>query len=459
MALANSAASRWTTLRIAWLVLVFRPIVPGRLVQRAVLWFVRKEAACCRAESPHFKFMQRYLDQFERVGTLDRIRRYLREQPLSRAASRLDAWLRIGLLGTLRHEVLNGHRGAPGIPRRLLIEAQLALSPGCDLACEGCYSADDRGGVAPRRARIERLVDEAVSCGAFAVHVVGKGEPFLSPTWANELLDVVASRPHVFFTIASHGAHIDDALAARIGALGNLVVLVAVDGLEAGHDLRRGEGSYRRVSEALARLRRHGALYGFSCMVSAKSHRDLTSPGFIAAREDAGCAVGVYSRFFPLASSDGMGLALDAHDLAEYQRAFERARLDAHIPLLDLDEVEQHTGCHSRAGESVYIDGITGRVSPCLRVPFAPAECRVDLDRRGSLADALAHPFFVAYQNSDTTCPSWCGANLGAELGAVGALLDEHASHSERLDEYQQRGSEAARPIRRLPLLPTGTDP
>jgi hypothetical protein len=450
----SSRARRFTSW-LARVALFFRALVPGGLVKRLVLGFVRMEAACCRSGSPHYAFVQRYLDHFERAGTVDRMRRFLRSQPRARAAPKLDAWTRIGALGALRHEMLGRALGAPGVPPRLLMEAQIALSPGCDLTCEGCYTAEDRGGQAPRRERIAYLVDEAVACGAFAVHVIGKGEPFLSPAWANELLDVIEERSHVFFTIATHAMHIDERLAARIGRLGNLVLLVAIDGHEEIHDARRGRGSYAKVHAALERLRRHGAVYGFSCMVSAKSKDALTSREFVRAREESGCAIGIYSRYFPLASTSVDDLALDADALADYRTRFDRARDEARLTLLDLDDVEQHTGCHSRAGESIYIDGITGRVAPCLRVPFAPEDCTLEGDVRGRLAEVLSHPYFVAYRDRSkgASCPSWCGANLEAELGAVGALLDEHVTRPVRLGPYEARARDAARPRRRLPLL------
>jgi uncharacterized Fe-S cluster-containing radical SAM superfamily protein len=437
--------------------LLLRRLVPGTLVQRAVLAWVRMEAACCRANTPQYRFMARYLDHFERAGTFERMRRFLRERPRARAAARLDAWVRMGVLGSIRHELLGRRLGAKGVPPRLLMEAQLALSPGCDLTCEGCYTAEDRGGAAPRRERIAYLVDEVVACGAFAVHVIGKGEPFLSPRWANELLDVIEDRPHVFFTIATHGMHIDDALAERMGRIGNLLLLVAIDGPEPMHDARRGPGSYQKVHAALERLRRHGALFGFSCMVSAKSYRELTEPELVEARAEAGCAIGVYSRYFPLASQGITELALGDTELRAYKDRFEAVRSAAGVLLLDLDEVEQHTGCHARAGETIYVDGITGQVSPCLRVPFAPDECRLDSNEAGRLAEILAHPYFVAYRGrSSTSCPTWCGANLDGEIASVGALLSEHASIPEgRLRSYEERARTAASPERRrLPIAP-----
>jgi hypothetical protein len=247
--------------------------------------------------------------------------------------------------------------------------------------------------------------------------------------------------------------HIDERLAERLGRLGNLVLLVAVDGPEPLHDARRGQGSYRRVHDVFARLRKHHAVFGFTCMVSAKSHQALTSAAFLRAQAEAGCVIGIFSRYFPLASDKVSDLAMDAQTLAAYRRDFEAAQRDTPLALLDLDDVEQHTGCHSRAGESVYIDGMSGQVSPCLRVPFAPAECRVDREKGLHLAQALSHDFFVQYRKRSTSCPSWCGSNLDAELGAVGLLLEEHTARPARLDAYVDRSREAARPVRRLPLL------
>ncbi|MBI2566358.1 MAG: hypothetical protein HYV63_04920 [Candidatus Schekmanbacteria bacterium] len=140
---------------------------------------------------------------------------FLREAPRDRAARRLDAWLRIAIVQTLRHELLRGHRGRRGVPPTLLTAAQLSLAPNCDLSCEGCFTAGDRGGTAPTKDRIAFMVDQVIACGAFAVHVIGKGEPFLSRAWADELLDVIAEWPHAFFTIATHGMHFDSPLARR----------------------------------------------------------------------------------------------------------------------------------------------------------------------------------------------------------------------------------------------------
>lgn len=59
----NAPLVRRLTVTLAHVVLFFRALVPGRLVQRLVLAWVRMEAACCRSNTPHYKFLLRYMAQ------------------------------------------------------------------------------------------------------------------------------------------------------------------------------------------------------------------------------------------------------------------------------------------------------------------------------------------------------------------------------------------------------------
>jgi hypothetical protein len=99
---------------------------------------------------------------------------------------------------------------------------------------------------------------------------------------------------------------------------------------------------------------------------------------------------------------------------------------------------------------------MSGQISPCLRVPFAPDDCRVD-DERGSHARALSHRFFVEERSREKSCPTWCGANLSAELAKVTALVSEHGSVPARLPEYEARSHEARAVRRRLTIITNDT--
>jgi hypothetical protein len=453
--LVNARPARRVTERVIGGLLAVREFLPAARIGREVRQYLHDSSTCCEKGSAHNRFAERFLAQFgER--TFRQGQRFLAHTPPEKAAPRVDAWLRIALLGELRSHFLYRSRGRHGVPAALLHQAQIALYPHCDLACEGCFTEEERTGHAPRKEQIAWLIDEAASCGATVIHIVGKGEPFLSPSWAGELLDVLEQRPHLFFTLATHGMHITPAQAARLARLGNVLTLVSVDGPREIHDARRGLGSHDRVMRALALLREHGAFFGYSCMVSARSWQALSTERWVRELTAAGCAVGVHSRYFPLSPGRHDELSLSPAALASYRAAFDAVRDSAEIPLLDLDDIEQHSGCHSRTGESVYIDGITGAVTPCLRVPFGPADCSVDRAAGRRLGAVLSHPFFVEYRARTGPCPSWCGADLAGELADVARILDHHGGASPRIASYRER-SPSAPTRRRLPLAPRGT--
>jgi hypothetical protein len=455
--IVNARPVRRVTRRLLGGLIAARRFLPAARIGQEVRQYLQDSSTCCEKGSAHNRFAERFLAQFgER--TFRQGQRYFEHTPPARAAHRVDAWLRIALLGELRSHFLFRRRGAHGVPEALLHQAQIALYPHCDLACEGCFTEEERTGRAPPKEQIAWLIDEAASCGASVIHIVGKGEPFLSASWARDLLDVLEERPHLFFTLATHGMHLTDAHAARLARLGNVLTLVSVDGPRAIHDARRGEGSFDRVMAALGRLREAGALFGYSCMVSSRSWQALSTERWVRELTAAGCAVGVHSRYFPLSPGRHEELALSPADLAAYRAAFDQVRDTAEIPLLDLDDIEQHSGCHSRTGESVYIDGITGAVTPCLRVPFGPEDCRLDRAAGRRLGAVLSHPFFVEYRAKTGPCPSWCGADLSAELADVARILDHHGGATPRLAGYRDRSpsSDGIAPRRRLPLAPRG---
>lgn len=409
-------------------------LLAGQRHRRATRWlagaawrWLASPGCCCEEGGSHHRFLQRYASLLAGSAALARLRRYLLEGELGEVSDRLEALARIALLGTLRHAALASSGRTPR-----LIEVQLAPYPACDLACRGCYALGEHGvGRPPDRARLGFLVDEAARCGALAIHVVGKGEPFLTRAQADDLLAVVADRPHLLFVVATHAMRIDEETAARMGGLANLLLLVSVDGPPAIHERRRGAGTHAALRRVQASLRRHGVLFGFATMVGRHNLDEVTTPEFVRGEADAGAVLGVYSRFFPLGGRADE-LALSADDVARELAALERMQRALPIPVFDLDEMEGHTGCRARSGCSIYIDGVSGQVAPCIRIPFAPPDCTIGPGRR--LEQVLAHPFFAAHRSGE---PSACGDDLAAVLARVSAELGAHARIPETLLAYR----------------------
>jgi hypothetical protein len=405
-------------------------------------------ALCARfvsQDTPHARFMENFWRLVPRARWFDTLWRASSQPGEARAALRLEAIARVSVVAMFRSWMLEKVQARHGVPATRLMEAIVAVYPTCDLACVGCYTQEERLPARAPRPRLAPLVDEAASCGAMTIHLIGKGEPFLDEEQASELCRVVAARPHLIFVVATNGQRIDERLARRLGRLSNLFLFISIDGPREVHDARRGKGTYDKILGALERLRRHGALFGFSATVSRWSSAAVTSLDFVRELADAGCFAGMYSRYFPLSPALSGELTMRPGDVEAYVSALARANAEGPIPLLDLDQLEGG-GCRSRAGLLVYIDGLTGQVSPCIRTPFSPPECKLDLARGRGLPEILGHAFFARYRAGADGRPSGCSSVLADELTKLGGELVRFGPSPPALAAYRDRARVAARP-------------
>lgn len=405
---------RWCARAGLWLLLA--ALGPAVTVERAQ-GFWRRRFLCETSQGPvgtHGAFLRSFHDAVLVSGTFERMVGWLRGASRWTVACRLEAFARVWLLAALKRRLLEGGEGPPP-----LTEVHLACCVECDQACRGCYSACDRQGATPSAARLGELFDEAARSGAAAVHVVGKGEPFLDDARGLELLGAIRRRRELYFTLATSALHLTPALCDAVARTPNVLLLVSIDGFEALHDERRGAGTHQRVVQAMESLRRRGVLFAFSCTVASSNWREAVSPAFLKAMLEAGCGLGVYSRYFSVQSAPEDRYAVPASAMAEYRERLAAARLTAAMPLIDLDELESFTGCRARAGLSVYVDGTTGRVLPCIRLPWAPAACALPEAPEGRLDEVLRHPFFEEFRKGSCSAGCWCGADLPAEQRAV----------------------------------------
>ena len=76
------------------------------------------------------------------------------------------------------------------------------------------------------------------------------------------------------------------------------------------------------------------------------------------------------------------------------------------IPLIDVDGIEAHFGCRAKRGATVYVDAVTGQVSPCIRAPLAADGCNIYQPAgRNRLAAILDSEPFRRYRQDRPSLP------------------------------------------------------
>ena len=330
-------------------------------------------SSCCPEGGADAALTRRFLRNLGAMRETRLLRALLEPAQLAVTRRWMAVVTRVVLLQELRHHLLAWVRERTGVPAVLLADAQISVAPDCELGCTGCYALPGHGGVEPTTGSILRAVDEAAALGATTIHLIGKGEPLAPRDRGLAVARAMAARPHLLFTVATSSVGVPDEVVAALRAAGNVFVFVSVDGPPEAHAERRGEGSFDAVRATMARLRARGVPFGYSTMVSRQAIPAIADPDLVASLAAEGCLLGVYVRYFPLSPGRAPALLLRRADVVSWQAALERLRGVAPIPLVDLDELEEESGCRSRLGRTLYIDAVHGEVTPCLRVPFAPA--------------------------------------------------------------------------------------
>jgi len=91
------------------------------------------------------------------------------------------------------------------------------------------------------------------------------------------VLELAEAHPDCFFIMYTNGTLVDDAVARRMGELGNLSPALSIEGLKARTDARRGEGVFDRIVAAAERLAREGVLFGMSLTATRQNADEILS--------------------------------------------------------------------------------------------------------------------------------------------------------------------------------------
>lgn len=155
-----------------------------------------------------------------------------------------------------------GHRrrdAAGEAPRPVVV---WGVTRACNLKCVHCYASADAS-PAPDELSFEEgkdLLDQLNDYGVPAVLFSG-GEPLVR----HDTLDLMAYARSLGLacTLSTNGLLIDDAVAARLAAMGVKYVGISLDGIGKTHDKLRGQrGAFDRSLEAITTCQRHGLKVG-----------------------------------------------------------------------------------------------------------------------------------------------------------------------------------------------------
>ena len=311
------------------------------------------------------------------------------------------------------------------------LTVHLEVTGNCNLACRHCFA----GGTGLRGElltidELDRLFADMAAIGSFRVGLTG-GEPLLRA----DLLDIIdtAIGHGLSPCLTTNGLLIDDAIAAELGNRRLAWLNVSLDGATPEtHDHVRGRGTFARVLDRLAVLRRYAP---FSLAFTVMRHNLHEICACAALARAVGARAAVFRPLYPVGTARFHEDLLP--DFEQYNQAL--AGLATFAPTASADFCDAHPfgpeprrqtqsvifahfGCG--AANSVCSVSASGEVSPC---SFLGPDFVGGTLRRQSLSEIWNHSPVFRKMRSMTTPPrcerctefSVCGGGCRARALAL----------------------------------------
>jgi MoaA/NifB/PqqE/SkfB family radical SAM enzyme len=272
----------------------------------------------------------------------------------------------------------------------------------CNLNCPGCYAKSTRDGSDLPYERMAEIVEQVIDMGVTLVTISG-GEPFLREK-ADRTLSRLAERfSDRGFLVYTNGTMIDEEVADRLAAVGNVFPAISVEGFEHQTNARRGRGIYQLNRRARRLLAERGVMCGFSATVTRQNVEAICTDAFLDLRIAEGDMFGWFFLLQPIGRSPRVDLMVTAEQRALLRETVYRWRQEDRPIFLGDFWNDGHVAGGCIAGGRYYFHiYANGDISPCV---FAPVACGNILDivegrsEYESLSDFVQrHPVFRAFR-------------------------------------------------------------
>ena len=276
----------------------------------------------------------------------------------------------------------------------------LVISPtkACNLHCIGCYAASGKAFHEKLPFDVvNRIVNEVKELWGGRFIVISGGEPMVYEDNGKTILDVYEQHRDMFFLMFTNGTLITEDVAKRMADLANITPTISVEGFEKETDARRGKGVYKKVMEAIERLKKYGVPFGLS-ITGTRLNADLLSSDefYDFYFEEVGTTHMWIFQYMPI----GRGFTLDLMPTPEQRMKmywqWRKVMIEKKYFVADFwNSGVVSDGCiaYGRPGGYLYIDW-NGNVMPCVFIPYYVDNIIDIYNKGGNLTDAIMSDFF-----------------------------------------------------------------
>lgn len=359
--------------------------------------------------------------------------RLLREtDPYVKEKIGMNFFLNANFLGIQRQNKMAKELGH-SVPWAILIDP----TERCNLNCTGCWAGDYQRSEELDFETLDRVMTEAEELGIFFTIMSG-GEPTLRK---RDIIKLAEKHPSQVIHLFTNGTLVDDEFVAEMMRVGNITLAFSIEGFEESTDSRRGKSVFKKVMEAMDRMRKAGLIFGVSVTYTRKNTEELASEEFVDMLVDKGATFAWYFTYVPVGKDVDVELMATPEQRAYmYEKVLEYRRTKP-IFIMDFwNDGEISHGCIAGGKRYLHINA-KGDVEPCAFVHYATCNIK-DL----SLKDALSSPLMLAYQkrqpfnmNHHRPCPLIDNPEMMVEIVRESGAYSTQVNADETPEEFAQK--------------------
>lgn len=294
--------------------------------------------------------------------------------------------------------VINAH--FQGYERTLEIEGKydcnvpwaILMDPtsACNLHCTGCWAAQYGNRNNLSYETLDSICRQGKDLGIY-FYIFSGGEPLVRK---KDIIRLCSEHQDCYFFAFTNGTLVDDELCEEMRRVANFALAFSIEGDEEATDMRRGKGTYRKVIEAMDRMRRHRLVFGYSTCYHRYNTESVGSDGFVDDMINRGCRFSWNFTYMPVGKDARPDLIATPEQRAYMYKRIREIRETKPIFAMDFwNDGEYADGCIAGGKRYLHINA-AGDVEPCAFIHYSNVNIH-DVP----LLDALRSPLFMAYRS------------------------------------------------------------
>jgi MoaA/NifB/PqqE/SkfB family radical SAM enzyme len=221
-------------------------------------------------------------------------------------------------------------------------------------------------------------------------YIFSGGEPLVRK---NDIIKLCEAHNDCYFFAFTNGTLVDDKLCEDMQRVGNFALAFSIEGDEAATDMRRGQGTYRKVIEAMERMKAHKLIFGYSTCYHRYNTESVGSDEFVDDMIARGCRFSWNFTYMPVGKDAHPELIATPEQRAYMYKRVREIRNTKPIFIMDFwNDGEYVNGCIAGGRSYLHINA-AGDVEPCAFIHYSNVNIH-DV----TLLEALRSPLFQAYR-------------------------------------------------------------